>query len=153
VIGKHYLHNILSDVPPDTELIHFCCDRYSAGGLKASEQHHRYARCRPGRQFEVCGQYKAPDADEFFSVSANKSELLNILCNMWSQDEQLAQSIGSTRLYLGGGSGKKQSVLITNGTVADVAELESTQQEADTRMILHLVYSVQHEGVDSHYSC
>ena len=56
VIGKRYLHNLLSDVPPGTELIHFCCDRYSAGGLKASEQHHRYARCRPERQFEVCGQ-------------------------------------------------------------------------------------------------
>jgi len=77
VIGKRYLHNLLYDVPLGSELIHFSCDRYSAGGLKASEQHHRYARCRPGRQFEVCGQYKAPDAEEFFSVSG----LLNFLCN------------------------------------------------------------------------
>ena len=52
-------------------------------------------------------------------------------------------------MYLGGDFREEtKSVLITNGTVADVAELESTQQEADTRVILHSVYSVQHERVD-----
>ncbi len=30
----------------------------------------------------------------------------------------------------------------------DVPALESTQQEADTRIILHTLYSVQNEGVD-----
>ena len=58
--------------------------------------------------------------------------------------------MGSTRLYLGGGFQEEtQSVLInTDGSVTDIAELESTQQEADTRVILHSMYSVHNEGVD-----
>lgn len=57
--------------------------------------------------------------------------------------------MGSTRLYLGGGFNEEtKSVLITDGTVTDVADLETTHQEADTRVILHFVYSVQNEGVE-----
>ena len=33
------------------------------------------------------------------------------------------------------------------GWCADVPELQSTQEEADTRLILHALHSVQHDGV------
>lgn len=35
-----------------------------------------------------------------------------------------------------------------NGTVCDVPELESTQQQADTRVILYTVFSHQKEGAE-----
>ena len=55
--------------------------------------------------------------------------------------------MGSTRLYLGGGFKEEtKSVLISNSSVMDIAALESTQEEADTRVILHSMYSVQNEG-------
>ena len=41
-----------------------------------------------------------------------------------------------------------KSVLVTAGIVTDVAALESTQQEADTRVILHSIYSLQKEDVE-----
>ena len=41
-----------------------------------------------------------------------------------------------------------KSVLVTAGIVSDVASLESTQQEADTRVILHSIHSVQKEDVE-----
>ena len=55
--------------------------------------------------------------------------------------------MGSTHLYLGGGFKEEtMSVLISNSSVMDIAALESTQEEADTRVILHSMYSVQNEG-------
>ena len=40
-----------------------------------------------------------------------------------------------------------KSVLRTDGWCADVPELQSTQEDADTRLILHALHSVQHDGV------
>ena len=148
-ISQRYRNNLLNDVPDGTAIIHFCCDRYNPLSLKSAEQQHRYTQSRPSRQFEISEQYTAPDPKDFFSVSANKAGLLHFLCETWCKKELLAPTIGSTRLYLGGGFKEEtKSVLITEGTVTDVAALESTQQEADTRVILHAVYSVQNEEVD-----
>lgn len=99
--------------------------------------------------FEVSEQYKTPDPQEFFSVSANKAALLKFLCETWSKSEQLNPALGSTCLYLGGGFNEEtKSMLITEGSATDIAALESTQQEADTRVMLHAIYSVHNEGVD-----
>ena len=148
-IARRYKHNLLNDVPPGTEIIHFCCDRYSRNSLKMAQQQHMYAGSGAPRVFQVSEQFQAPDPVNFFSVSANKAGLLNFLCETWSEDEQMEPSMGSTRLYLGDGFNEEtKSVLITDGTVTDVADLESTHQEADTRVILHFVYSVQNEGVE-----
>ena len=38
-------------------------------------------------------------------------------------------------------------MLLTDGWCADVPELQSTQEEADTRLILNALHSVQHDGV------
>ena len=38
-------------------------------------------------------------------------------------------------------------MLHTDGWCADVPELQSTQEEADTRLILHTFHSDQHDGV------
>ena len=52
-------------------------------------------------------------------------------------------------LYLGGGfTEETRSVVLENGSAKDVPPLESTQQEADTRIILHTLYSVKYEGVE-----
>jgi len=99
--------------------------------------------------FEVSEQYKTPDPQEFFSVSANKAALLNFLCETWSNSKQLNPAPGSTCLYLRGGFNEEnKTMLITEGSATDIAALESTQQEADTRVMLHAIYSVQNEGVD-----
>ena len=47
----------------------------------------------------------------------NKAGLLNFLCETRSKEEQLAPTIGLSRLYLGGGSNEESwSVLITQGS-------------------------------------
>ena len=42
---------------------------------------------------------------------------------------------------------EEKSVLLTDGWCVDVPELRSTQEEADTRLILHALHSVHHDGV------
>ena len=82
-------------------------------------------------------------------MAANKAELLNFLCETWSKEEQLSPTLGLTRLYLGGGFKEEtNSVPLTHGSVTNVSDLESTQQEADTRVILHTIYSVKNLDVD-----
>ena len=136
-------------MPAGTEIIHFCYDRYSGPSLKTPEQEHRYARPKPAKEYEVSIHYTAPDPREFFAVSANKANLLSFLCDEWCENENLKSALGPTHLYLGGGFKEEtRSVVIKEGSIEDVAALESTQQEADTRIILHIMYSVQNDDVD-----
>ena len=52
------------------------------------------------------------------------------------------------KLFLSGGfRDVSKSVLLTNGSVMPVAELQSTHEEADTRLLLHTIYAIQVEGV------
>ena len=136
-------------MPANTDIIHFCCDRYSGHSLKTAEQEHRYVHSKPAKEYEVSAQYTAPDPQEFFAVSENKANLLRFLCEEWCQNETLKSALGTTHLYLSGGFKEEtRSVVIKEGCVVDVPALESTQQEADTRVILHTIYSVQAHKVD-----
>ncbi|XP_030833483.1 uncharacterized protein LOC105441519 [Strongylocentrotus purpuratus] len=148
-IAERYKYLLLNDVPAGTEFIHFCCDRYSGPSLKSAEQEHRYARSKPAREYEVSDHYTAPDPQEFFAVAANKANLQNYLCEKWCENKHLDDNVGPTHLYLGGGfTEETKTVLITRESVMDVPALESTQKEADTRVILHTLYSVQNDKVE-----
>ena len=97
--------------------------------LKYLEQQHRYPRSRLARQFEINEHYTVPHQQELFSLSPNKAGLLNFLCERRSDEEQLG----------GGFNDETKSVLVTAGAVTDVTALESAQQEAETRVILHSI--------------
>ncbi|KAK3888060.1 hypothetical protein Pcinc_007850 [Petrolisthes cinctipes] len=149
-IAKRYLHNMLNYIREGTASIHFCCDRYDTDNPKASQHQHRYAKSEKAKVFEVSEQYIAPAPQFFFPISANKEALLNFLCMKWSHDEELKSSLGSTCLYLGGGlKNVTESVVVSKGTVSEVAELQqSTQNEADTMILLHSIYSFQKERTE-----
>ena len=56
---------------------------------------------------------------------------------------------GAAREQLSGGfKDETKSVLVTAGIVTGVAALESMQQEADPRVILHSIHSVQKKDVE-----
>ena len=67
-----------------------------------------------------------------------RPDFLNFLCERWCGEKQLSC----------GFKDETKSVLVTAGIVTDVAALESTQQEADPRVILHSIHSVQKEDVE-----
>ena len=101
-IAQRFKHLLLSDIPSDTESIHFCCDRYRTESLKTAERQKRSQKSAPAKVYDIQEQIHAPEPLEFFSVSANKAGLLKFLCEMWSEEAE-NPSLGDIQLYLGGG--------------------------------------------------
>ena len=81
---------------------------------------------------------QSPTNKSYSLYLPTRPDFPNFLCERWCDEEQLG----------GGFRDKTKSVLVTAGIVTDVAALESTQQEADTRVILHSIHSVQNEDVE-----
>ena len=144
-IANRYRRLLATHLPSDTRSIHFCCDRYDANSLKSAE---RQRRGSEGKVFAVSDHYGAPDPKSFFSVSQNKAALLQYLCQKWVADEEKSTKLGVLKLYLAGGfQDVKETVMLTNGCASSVPELQSTQEEADTRLLLHAMYATKNEGV------
>ena len=81
---------------------------------------------------------ESPTNKSYSLYLPTRPDFLNFLCEIWCYEEQLG----------GGFKDDTKSVLVKAGIVTDVAALESTQQEADTRVILHSIHSVQKEDVE-----
>ena len=103
-VSDRYLKYLLKDVPDGSEIIHFCCDRYRDVSLKSEERSKRAGKQRPETVYDINDTFKAPDPAHFFGVSQNKSRLLVYLCEKWSADEVSNPSLGSRKLYMGGGN-------------------------------------------------
>ena len=142
-IADSYKEKLLSEVPEVTTSIHFCCNRYQDDSLKASERMERYSG-KLLREYEVRDGFTAPDPDEFFPVSKNKANLLQYLCNTWS-NEPMQQGI---ILYLSGGFQKCEETLkVSHEDIEPIPLLESTHEEADQHIILHTIFIAEHEDV------
>ncbi|KAG1656369.1 hypothetical protein GQR58_023997 [Nymphon striatum] len=142
---SNYKRFLLTSLPNDTKSIHFCCDRYYANSLKSAERASRGET--GGKVYEVSDQFRAPDPKAFFDVSENKAALLEYLCDNWVIGESVNPH-QSIKLFLSGGFRDiHKSVLLTNGNESPVTELQSTHEEADTRLLLHSIYATQVEGV------
>ncbi len=144
-IADRYLHRILHDIPSDTKIIHVCCDRYRDTSLKLAMRQHRQSHSHKCKSYEVCTHYRTPEAGDFFAMDDNKAALLSFLCEEWSATP-LSQP--GMQLYLGGGFHEEtKTMLVTDQSVSSVLDLQSTQEEADTRIILHLIHAVSN-GVE-----
>ncbi len=140
-IADRYLHQLLRDMPIASQCIHVCCDRYRVNSLKSAMRQVRRNDSQRCKCYEVRRNYTAPEASEFFASEQNKAALLNFLCDEWSS-RPLSQP--HMHLYLGGGfTDEKKSVLVTNESVSHVPELASTQEEADTRVVLHAIHAAR----------
>ena len=149
-VAKRYQQQLLLDVPSDTNTIHFCADRYVSNSLKTAERDHRASTLGTEikKIYDVNDNYRTPEPKSFFKVSENKAALLNYLCENWVANEQNNPQLGAKKLYLAGGfNDAKKSVLLSNGCITAVPDLESNQEEADTRMILHAIYAAQNDDV------
>ena len=77
--------------------------QYNPLSLKYLEQHHRYARSRSARQFEISELTPSPThCTIVIHLSPNNDGLINFLCETRCDEEQLEPTLGSARLYIGG---------------------------------------------------
>lgn len=97
---------------------------------------------QPGKTYKVDDAFKTLPVSDFFTVSANKAALQKFVCEKLENDFNLQAAFESRRLYLGGRSEEEtKAVMIEKVNVTLVFALESTQEEADTSVILHVIYT------------
>ena len=132
-VARLYKNHLPTDIPNGTDSIHFCRDRYNHLSL-----HHMYAGRDKLSNLRSVSITQSPTNNIYSLYLPTRPDFLNFLCERWCDEEQLG----------GGFKDDTKSVLVTAGIVTDVAALESTQKEADTRVILHFIHSVQKEDVE-----
>ena len=131
-VARLYRNHLPTDIPNGADSIHFCRDRYNHLSLKSLEQQHMPGRDKLSNLRSV-GITQSPTNKSYSLYLPTRPDFLNFLCERWCD---------------GGFKDETKSVLVTASIVTVVAALESTQQEADTRVVLHSIYSVQKEDVE-----
>lgn len=127
---------------PNTKSVHFVTDTYNHNSIKCPERLRRaVSQAKP---LLMCGQStKTPkDWRAFLSREENKRNFINFLLTSW-QENKYAEYLSSRELFF---VCADQCLLLTthDGTTTDcsiVQSLCSSQEEADTRIILHCFYA------------
>lgn len=134
-------------LPVNCHSIHFPGDRYDHAKSRKEVERQRRGCNKPEKEYQVNGTNKTPPFKEFMTSKTNKARLLDFICCSWEATEN--QKHVTTDLYLSGGflDGKK-SIRVTGDGIVHVPNLESTQEECDTRVLLHAIFSVQHLGAE-----
>ena len=69
--------------------------------------------------------------------SKNKANLTAFLCESWCDSAPDILEIGQVLVLAGGFKDSNLTRAVTKGNVTSLNHLQSTQEEADTRMLLH----------------
>ncbi len=139
-MSQRLMRKMLHDIPGHTVSLHFCCDRYDRNdSLKSNEREHRKAKSRrTSKRYEIKGNMATPPFKEFMSSPENKQELQHFICEHWSETYS-----EDPDLYISGGfMDEAKAIVVSDGVTLPVVDLECSHEEADTRILLHAVYSV-----------
>ena len=120
-----------------------CGNRYRLDSLKENVHKRRYGKESHTEPYGIRKHLKAPEAGELLADSTSKANLQNYICSRWEEEETTSESrsVGQLKLlFLEGFTDESKAILLMAGQVSPVHELESNQEEADTRMILHAIY-------------
>ena len=71
--------------------------------------------------------------------SKNKQAFIVFVTNEWKKDKYMEKLSGKTLVVTCGNS----CYQLSSGVVQPISELESTQEEADTRMLLHSLHAAR----------
>ena len=75
---------------------------------------------------------------------SSKVALMRYISEEWTKESTFCQLPQTIVLYAGGTfKDRETSVCISHNGVSSISELESNQEEADTRIFLHVAFSAQ----------
>ena len=94
------------------------------------------------RRYDIKGHLPAPCFRDFIVADDNKAALLAFLSESWSQ-HPLHQDDGHQFFISGGFQDERKTVVVSSLGVVSIPDLQSTQEEVDTRIILHVIYSAK----------
>ena len=130
---------ILQSVPSGAETI-FSIDSYHDDSIKTAERQRRGC----GEKFVIQGeQTKRPhDWKGFLSNDENKQQLIHILSKSWSSDANASRLQNQPVILIENGIATQLSSVDGKTTTAiRIPELDSTQEETDTRIMLYIQYA------------
>jgi len=151
---KRCLIKLLRIVPKNSKYIHVPGDRYDNTSSRKSQERNRRSKNgdKPSKEYEVKAALQTPNFKDFTINAKNKASLQDFLCSSWATSTESQLLLGDITLFLSGGfKDVIDSVAVARDRVTPVPELSSTQEECDTRIILHAVYSIQYLGVECLY--
>ena len=94
------------------------------------------------RRYDIKGHLPAPCFRDFIVADDNKAALLAFLSESWSQ-HPLHQDDEHQFFISGGFQDEVKTVVVSSLGVVSIPDLQSTQEEVDTRIILHVIYSAK----------
>ncbi|KAJ8414978.1 hypothetical protein AAFF_G00025010 [Aldrovandia affinis] len=113
-------------------------DVYQEDSIKNAERANR--GCTTGIQFRnISPGHRIQQWRKFLSSSANKANLIRFLVAEW-KTPKLRERLNEKQLYV---ASEESCLHITKDQWAEVAGLQSNQEEADTRMILHAAHAAE----------
>ena len=147
-ITQRYVKRILSLMPSNCTCVNVVGDRYDIGedkSLKGDERQRRN-QSEQSREFHPSNALPVPDFKMLMKNPRNKANLLEFVTESLCVDKQMIPE--NVTFILGGTSRESgRTVVISNATVSRLHELScSLHEEADTRIMAHLRYSVEQLG-------
>lgn len=116
-------------------------DRYDDdNSVKTAEKDRRAGSTSACKQYQVIGGRPVPPRKMFLNVPLNKQSLVNFLCEYvvcHASSQWLEAHTTCTLLVVGGFVNGEVVKLISSRGVEEDRHFASTQEEADTRMLLH----------------
>ena len=146
-LAKLILQVMVHGTSPNNR-IDFVCDQYPPISIKEGERMKRKKQDSIIINVTGCQQKCPKQWNRFLADGRNKVRLVEFLFKTWSQEE-FAEILGDRSLFMAHGSTCHRMKYTDNHLeVAHVADLESSQEEADTRMFLHAKHAIG-AGADS----
>ncbi|KAJ8390648.1 hypothetical protein AAFF_G00102540 [Aldrovandia affinis] len=113
-------------------------DVYQEDSIKNAKRANR--GCTTGIQFRnIAPGHRIQQWRKFLSSSANKANLIRFLVAEW-KTPKLRERLNDKQLYV---ASEESCLHITKDQWAEVAGLQSNQEEADTRMTLHAAHATE----------
>jgi hypothetical protein len=110
-------------------------DVYMENSIKSAERLRRSTGNLTFRQ--LIPSYPVKQYNQFLSSPTNKRELIRFLLDQWKQEEHFL-TVESGTFYV---TCDEKCFQLSKEGMFEVPELESTQEEADTRMMLHAIHA------------
>ena len=133
---------------PKSATVHFVTDPYHKDSIKESERQ----RCGSAPAFLIGGpSTRLPrNFAAFLQNSNNKQQLLKFILKEWQQS-RYASRLSDRRIYF---VCDESCVCLHSAdgisvTATEIPELISTQEEADTRIILHCLYAAERQETEA----
>ena len=124
--------------------VDFVGDQYPDTSIKNIERERRSNSGQLAVSIASSQQLCPRQWKKYLSCGSNKERLLKFLSEEWSK-QKYAEMIGSREMYVTYGNHCTKHVVIDGHMIAiDETELYTNQEEADTRMFLHVSHASSH---------